>query len=108
MSIFNESRKCDSKILAEELGENVDDSHKLKDMKKMILANKKYGEDCANEWLNMIINERKKRDENERRNEEIQERRRQEENAERKRQEEIQIEEQICQGEVDQRKLEYE
>ncbi|GBM21335.1 hypothetical protein AVEN_149906-1 [Araneus ventricosus] len=100
MSIFAGARKCDLKILAEELGETVNDSHKLKDLKKMILASKEYDEESAKEWLNTIINERK-REENERRNEEIQmaeqklkeeqeiaERRRQDEIAERRRQDE--------------------
>ncbi|GBM06955.1 hypothetical protein AVEN_239663-1 [Araneus ventricosus] len=59
MSIFAGARKCDLKILAEELGEKVDDSHKLKDLKKMILASKEYDEECAKKWLNTIINERK-------------------------------------------------
>ncbi|GBN17763.1 hypothetical protein AVEN_16281-1 [Araneus ventricosus] len=89
MSIFAGARKCNLKILAEELRETVDDSHKLKDLKKMILANKEYDEESAKEWLNTIINERKEREENERRNEEIAERKRQEEIAERWRQEEI-------------------
>ncbi|GBO37950.1 hypothetical protein AVEN_191405-1 [Araneus ventricosus] len=89
MSIFVAARKCDLKILSEELGEKVDDSNKLKDLKKMILASKEYDEECAKEWLNTIINERKEREENERINEEIQERRHQEEIKERKRQEEI-------------------
>ncbi|GBN19566.1 hypothetical protein AVEN_72221-1, partial [Araneus ventricosus] len=69
MSIFAGARKCDLKILAEELGETVDGSHKLKDSKKMILAIKEYDEECAKEWLNTIINERKEREEDERRNE---------------------------------------
>ncbi|GBN14057.1 hypothetical protein AVEN_238570-1 [Araneus ventricosus] len=89
MFIFAGARKCDLKIFAEELGEKVDDSHKLKDLKKMILASKEFDEECAKEWLNIIINGRKEREENERRKEEIQKRRRQEEIAEQKRQEEI-------------------
>ncbi|GBM67327.1 hypothetical protein AVEN_72459-1 [Araneus ventricosus] len=91
MSIFAGARKCDLKILAEELGETVNDSHKLKDLKKMILASKEYDEESAKEWLNTIINERKEREENERRNEGIQiaERRRQDEIAEQRRQDEI-------------------
>ncbi|GBL86779.1 hypothetical protein AVEN_96019-1 [Araneus ventricosus] len=89
MSIFAGARKCDLKILAEELGEKVDDSHKLKDLKKMILSSKEYDEKCAKEWLNAIINERKEREKNERRNEEIAEQKRQEEITEQKRQEEI-------------------
>ncbi|GBN30026.1 hypothetical protein AVEN_67206-1 [Araneus ventricosus] len=89
MSIFAGARKYDLKILAEELGEKVDDSHKLKDLKKIILASKEYDEECAKELLNTIINERKEREENERRNEEIEERKRQEAITERKRQEEI-------------------
>ncbi|GBN16413.1 hypothetical protein AVEN_256444-1 [Araneus ventricosus] len=84
MFIFGGPKKCDLKILAEELVEKVDDSHKLKDLKKMILAPKEYDEECAKEWLNTIINERKEK-------EEIQERRRQAEIAERKLQEKIQI-----------------
>ncbi|GBM57134.1 hypothetical protein AVEN_237375-1 [Araneus ventricosus] len=86
MSIFAGGRKCDLEILAEELGETVNVSHKLKDLKKMILANKEYDEESAKEWLNTVINER---EENERRNEEIAERKRQEEIAERRRQEYI-------------------
>ncbi|GBL86933.1 hypothetical protein AVEN_218674-1 [Araneus ventricosus] len=82
MSLFGGARKCDLKILAEELGEKVDDRHKLKDMEKMILASKEYDEECAKEWLNTIINEGKEK-------EEIQEYRRQEEIEEPKRQEEI-------------------
>ncbi|GBM92532.1 hypothetical protein AVEN_177961-1 [Araneus ventricosus] len=91
MSIFAGARKCDLKILAEELGETVNNSHKLKDLKKIILASKEYDEESAKEWMNTIINERKEREENERRNEEIQmeERRRREEIAEQKREEEI-------------------
>ncbi|GBN18324.1 hypothetical protein AVEN_56671-1 [Araneus ventricosus] len=71
----------------------------------MILASKKYEEESAKEWLNAIINERKEREENERRNEEIQmaerklkeeqeiaERRRQDEIAERKRKDEMEFE----------------
>ncbi|GBM39272.1 hypothetical protein AVEN_140322-1 [Araneus ventricosus] len=50
----------------------------------MILASKEYDEECAKEWLNAIINERKER-------EEIAGRKRQEEIAERKHQEEIQM-----------------
>ncbi|GBO25174.1 hypothetical protein AVEN_22056-1 [Araneus ventricosus] len=42
MSIFAGARKCDLKILDEELGETDDDSHKLKDLKKMILESKDY------------------------------------------------------------------
>ncbi|GBN10959.1 hypothetical protein AVEN_196053-1 [Araneus ventricosus] len=128
MSIFAGVRKCDLKILAEELGETVNDSHKLKDLKRMILASKEYDEESVKEWLNTIINERKEREENERRNEEIQiaeqkrqdevaeqkrqdevdERRHQEEIAERRRQDEIQIDEQKRQEEIELRKLEYE
>ncbi|GBL93241.1 hypothetical protein AVEN_127638-1, partial [Araneus ventricosus] len=98
MSVFAGARKCYLKILAEELGETVNDNHKLKDLKKIILASKEYEEESAKEWMNTIINERKEREKNERRNEEIQmeERRRREENeirkediAEQKRQEEI-------------------
>ncbi|GBL86034.1 hypothetical protein AVEN_89090-1 [Araneus ventricosus] len=55
----------------------------------MILASKEYDEECTKEWLNTIINERKEREENERRNEEIQQRRRQEKIVEQKRQKEI-------------------
>ncbi|GBO00189.1 hypothetical protein AVEN_41961-1 [Araneus ventricosus] len=88
MSIFAGARKCDLKILAEELGETVNDSHKLKDLKKIILASKEYDEESAKEWMNTIINERKEGEENEIRKEEI---------AEQKRQEEIEL-----------RKLEYE
>ncbi|GBN22651.1 hypothetical protein AVEN_237337-1 [Araneus ventricosus] len=96
MSIFAGARKYDLKILAEELGETVNDSHKLKDLKKMILASKEYDEESAKEWLNTIINERKEREENERRNEEIQieERWRKEEQEydERKRKDEMEFE----------------
>ncbi|GBM08628.1 hypothetical protein AVEN_52465-1 [Araneus ventricosus] len=59
MSIFGGEKKFDLKILAEELGEKVDDSHKLKDLKKMILASKEYDENCAKDCLNTIKNERK-------------------------------------------------
>ncbi|GBN86865.1 hypothetical protein AVEN_153263-1 [Araneus ventricosus] len=108
MSIFAGARKCDLKILAEELGETVNDSHKLKDLKKMILASKEYDEESAKEWLNTIINERKEREENERRNEEIQmaERKLKEEQeiAERRRQDEIQIAEQKRQDEIAERR----
>ncbi|GBM52644.1 hypothetical protein AVEN_68329-1 [Araneus ventricosus] len=89
MSIFAGARKCDLKIMAEEFGEKFDDSHESKDLKKLILASKEYDEECAKEWLITIINKRKERDENERRNAEIEERRRQEEIGERRRQEEI-------------------
>ncbi|GBM16496.1 hypothetical protein AVEN_148885-1 [Araneus ventricosus] len=97
MSIFVGAKKCDIKILAEELGETVDDSHKLKDLKKMILACKEYDQESAKKWLNTIINERKEREENERRNEEIQ-------IAERKHQEEIQMEERRKREEYEKRK----
>ncbi|GBN73238.1 hypothetical protein AVEN_194980-1 [Araneus ventricosus] len=72
----------------------------------MILASKEYYEESAKEWLNMIINERKESEENERRNEEIQnaERKRQEEIAERKHQEEIQMEERRRREEYEERK----
>ncbi|GBO08092.1 hypothetical protein AVEN_191826-1 [Araneus ventricosus] len=89
MSIFAGARKCDLEVLAEELGETVDDSHKLKDLKNMILANKEYDEESVKEWMNTIINERKEREENEIRKEEIAEQKMQEEIAEQKRQEEI-------------------
>ncbi|GBL79315.1 hypothetical protein AVEN_92521-1 [Araneus ventricosus] len=56
MSIFAGGRL---KLLAEELGEMVDDGHKLKDFKKMILASKEYDEESAKKWLNTLINERK-------------------------------------------------
>ncbi|GBO19014.1 hypothetical protein AVEN_133629-1, partial [Araneus ventricosus] len=91
MSIFAGAWKCDLKILAEELGETVNDSHKLKDLKKIILANKEYDEENAKEWTNTIINERKEREENEIRKEVIAEQKRQEEIAERIRQDAIQI-----------------
>ncbi|GBL96000.1 hypothetical protein AVEN_199965-1 [Araneus ventricosus] len=93
MSIFAGARKCDLKILAEELGETVNDNHKLKDLKKMILTSKEYDEESAKEWLNTIINERKEREENEIRKEEIAEQKRQEEISERKRKEEQENEE---------------
>ncbi|GBM83020.1 hypothetical protein AVEN_172727-1 [Araneus ventricosus] len=79
MSVFAGARKCNLKILAEELGEKVDDSHKLKDLKKMILASKEYDKEYAKEWLNTIMNERKEREENERRKEEMAEQKRQKE-----------------------------
>ncbi|GBN91866.1 hypothetical protein AVEN_202452-1, partial [Araneus ventricosus] len=94
MSIFAGARKCDLKILAEELGETVNDSYKLKDLKKIILATKEYDEESAKEWMNTIINERKEKEEiaERRRQDEIQiaEQKRQEEIAERRRQDEIQ------------------
>ncbi|GBM12803.1 hypothetical protein AVEN_247578-1 [Araneus ventricosus] len=110
MPIFAGARKCDLKILAEELGETVNDSHKLKDLKKMILASKEYDEESAKEWMNMIINERKEREENEIRQEEMAEQKRNEEQeiAERRRQDEIQIAEQKRQEEIELRKLQYE
>ncbi|GBO29842.1 hypothetical protein AVEN_132873-1 [Araneus ventricosus] len=118
MSIFAGARKCDLKILAEELGETVNDSHKLKDLKKMILASKEYDEESAKEWLNTIVNERKEREGNQRRNEEIQmaerklkeeqeisERRRQDEIAERKRKHEMEFELQKIRLETEGRSL---
>ncbi|GBL98566.1 hypothetical protein AVEN_19638-1 [Araneus ventricosus] len=99
MSIFAGARKCDLKILAEEFGETVNDSHKLKDLKKIILANKEYDEESAKEWMNTIINEKKEREENEIRQEEI---------SERRRQDGIQIAEQKRHEEIELRKLEYE
>ncbi|GBM16537.1 hypothetical protein AVEN_148915-1 [Araneus ventricosus] len=105
MSIFAGARKCDSKILAEELGETVNDSHKLKDLKKIILASKEYDEESAKEWMNTIINERKEREEIQ-----IAEQKRQEEIAERRRQDEIQMAEgkRKEEEEIELRKLEYE
>ncbi|GBN31206.1 hypothetical protein AVEN_130144-1 [Araneus ventricosus] len=93
MSIFAGARKCDLKILAEELGETVNDSHNLKDLKKIILASKEYDEESAKEWMNMIINERTEREENEIRQEAMAERKRKDEQeiAERKRKEEQEI-----------------
>ncbi|GBM44738.1 hypothetical protein AVEN_103201-1 [Araneus ventricosus] len=112
MSIFAGARKCDFKILAEELGETVNDSHKLKYLKKIILESKEYDEEIAKEWMNTIINERKEKEEiaERRRQDEIQiaEQKRQEEIAERRRQDEIQIAEQKRQEEIELRKLEYE
>ncbi|GBL84760.1 hypothetical protein AVEN_93803-1 [Araneus ventricosus] len=123
MFIFAGARKCDLKILAEELGETVNDSHKLKDLKKIILASKEYDEESAKEWMNTIINERKEREEiaDQKRQEEIAERRpqdeiqiaeqkRQEEIAERRRQDEIQMAERKRkeEQEIELRKLEYE
>ncbi|GBN16387.1 hypothetical protein AVEN_231928-1 [Araneus ventricosus] len=112
MSIFAGERKCDLKIWAEELRETVNDGHKLKDLKKIILASKEYDEESAKEWMNTIINERKEREENERRNEEIQMaewmRKEEQQIAERRRQDEIQITEQKRQEEIELRKLEYE
>ncbi|GBN17294.1 hypothetical protein AVEN_227672-1 [Araneus ventricosus] len=116
MSIFAGARKCDLKI-SEELGETVNDSHKLKNLKKIILASKEYDEESAKEWMNTIINERKEREENEIRKEVIAEQKRQEEIqiAEQKRQEEIserrrqdEIAERRHQEETELRKLEYE
>ncbi|GBO07900.1 hypothetical protein AVEN_10406-1 [Araneus ventricosus] len=112
MSIFAGARKCDLKILAEELGETVNDSHKLKDLKNIILASKEYDEESGKEWMNTIINERKGKAE-------IAEQKRQEDIAERSRQDEIQIAEQKRQEEIAElkrkeeqeielRKLEYE
>ncbi|GBN40889.1 hypothetical protein AVEN_148242-1 [Araneus ventricosus] len=100
MSIFAGARKCDLKILAEELGEMVNDSHKLKDLKKIILASKECDEESAKEWMNTIINERKEREviaeqkrheviAEQKRQEIIAERRRQDKIAERRRQDEI-------------------
>ncbi|GBM73218.1 hypothetical protein AVEN_59975-1 [Araneus ventricosus] len=96
------------KILAEELGETVNDSHKLKDLKKIMLAFKEYDEESAKEWMNTIINERKERKENEIRQEEMVERKRKEEQeiAEQKRQEEIA--ERRRQEEIELKKQEYE
>ncbi|GBM16502.1 hypothetical protein AVEN_148889-1 [Araneus ventricosus] len=121
MSIVAGERKCDLKILAEELGETVNDSHKLKDFKKIILASKEYGEESAKEWMNTIINERKEREEiaeqkrqeeiaEQKRQEEIAEQKRQEEIAERRRQGEIQMAERKRkeEEEIELRKLEYE
>ncbi|GBM62623.1 hypothetical protein AVEN_187029-1 [Araneus ventricosus] len=91
MSIFAGARKCDLKILAEELGETVNDSHKLKDLKKIILASKEYDEESAKEWMNTIINERNEREviAEQKRQEVIAEQKRQEVIAEQKRQEVI-------------------
>ncbi|GBM26731.1 hypothetical protein AVEN_175886-1 [Araneus ventricosus] len=102
MSIFAGARKCDLKILAEDLGETVNDSHKLKDLKKIILASKEYNGESAKEWMNTIINERKEREETEIRQQEIAERRRQDEiqMAERKRKEEQEIAERRRQDEI--------
>ncbi|GBN77662.1 hypothetical protein AVEN_128467-1 [Araneus ventricosus] len=111
MSVFAGARKRDLKILAEELGEKVDDSHKLKDMKKMILSSKEYDEECAKEWLDAIINEREEIAER-KSQEEIAERKSQEEIAERKHREEIQMEERRRREEYEERKrkdeMEYE
>ncbi|GBM33406.1 hypothetical protein AVEN_72258-1 [Araneus ventricosus] len=92
MSIFAGARKCYLKILAEELGETVNDSHKLENLKKIILTCKEYEEQSAKEWMKTIINERKER----------------EEIAERRRQDEIQIAEQKRKEEIELRKLKYE
>ncbi|GBM07785.1 hypothetical protein AVEN_33081-1 [Araneus ventricosus] len=97
MSIFAGARKYDLKILAEEHGETVNDSHKLKDLKKIILASKEYDEESAKEWMNAIINERKEK-------EEIAEQKRQEEIAERSRQDEIQMAERKRKEECEERK----
>ncbi|GBM27363.1 hypothetical protein AVEN_120951-1 [Araneus ventricosus] len=114
MSIPAGARKCDLKILAEELGETVNDSHKLKDLKKIILASKEYDEESAKEWMNTIINERKESEEKEIRQGVIAERRlqdeiqiaeqkRQEEMNERKRKEEQEYEERKRKGEYEER-----
>ncbi|GBM91136.1 hypothetical protein AVEN_168971-1 [Araneus ventricosus] len=95
------SKECDLKILAKELGETVNDSHKLKDLKKIILASKEYDEEGAKEWFNTIIKERKETEENERRNEEIQ-------MEERRRKEEQEVAERRHQEEIEQRKQEFE
>ncbi|GBN32790.1 hypothetical protein AVEN_181178-1 [Araneus ventricosus] len=96
MCIFAGASKSDLKILAEELGETVNDSHKLKDLKKIILASKEYDEESAKEWMNTIINERKEKEEiaERRRQDEIQmaERKRKEEYEERKRKDEMEFE----------------
>ena len=93
MSIFANARKCDLKVLAEELGEEINDRHKISDLKKIILASKEYDEECVKDWLKTIVDERKEKEEKEveenRRQEEIAERKRQEEIAERRHQEEI-------------------
>ncbi|GBL88573.1 hypothetical protein AVEN_195587-1 [Araneus ventricosus] len=73
MSVFAGARKCDLKILAEELGKTVNESHKLKDLEKIILASKEYDEESAKEWMNTIINERKEREEIELRKQEYEE-----------------------------------
>ncbi|GBM01082.1 hypothetical protein AVEN_136634-1 [Araneus ventricosus] len=115
MSIFAGARKCDLKILAEELGETANDSHKLKDLKKIILESKEYDEESAKEWMNTIINERKEREviaehkrqeviAEQKRQEEIAERRRQDEISERRRQDEIQIAEEKRQEEIAERR----
>ncbi|KFM72496.1 Retrovirus-related Pol polyprotein from transposon 17.6, partial [Stegodyphus mimosarum] len=108
MSIFGKAKKCDLRILAEELGEDVNESYKMCDLKKIILASKEYDEECAKEWLNIIINERKEKEETEerKRQEEIEERKRQEEIEERKRQEEN--EERRRKEEYEERKRKYE
>ncbi|GBO31004.1 hypothetical protein AVEN_157922-1 [Araneus ventricosus] len=108
MSIFAGVRKCDLKILAEELGETVNDSHKLNDLKKIILASKEYDEESAKEWMNTIINERKEKEEiaERRRLDEIQiaEQKRREEIAERRRQDKIQMAERKRKEEYEERK----
>ncbi|GBM79992.1 hypothetical protein AVEN_108644-1 [Araneus ventricosus] len=113
MSILAGARNCDLKLLAEELGETVNDNHKLKDLKKIILASKEYDEESAKEWMNTIINERKEREviAEQKRQEVIAEQKRQEVISEQKRQEEIdersrqdEIAERRCQGEIAERR----
>ncbi|GBM16584.1 hypothetical protein AVEN_256366-1 [Araneus ventricosus] len=103
MSIFAGARKCDLKILAEELGETVNDSHKLKDLKKMILESKERQDEIAEQRRQDEIAERRRQDEIQ-----IAEQKRQDEVAERRGQDEIQIAEQKRQEEIELRKLEYE
>ncbi|GBM40313.1 hypothetical protein AVEN_23879-1 [Araneus ventricosus] len=95
MSIFAGARKCDLQILAEELGETVNDSHKLKDLKKMILASKmkeEYEERKRKEEQEYEERKRKEEYEEPKRKEEYEERKRKEEYVERKRNDEMEFE----------------
>ncbi|GBM17972.1 hypothetical protein AVEN_71657-1 [Araneus ventricosus] len=107
MSIFAGARKCDLKILAEQLGETVNDSHKLKDLKKIILVSKEYDEESAKEWINTIINERKEREviAEQKRQEVIAEQKKQLEYEERKRKDEMEFELQKIRLEAEGRSL---
>ncbi|GBM58925.1 hypothetical protein AVEN_80723-1 [Araneus ventricosus] len=98
MSIFAGARKCDLKILAEELRETVKDRHKLKDLKKMILASKEYDEERAKKWLNTKrqegIAERRRQEEIEQRKQEYEERKRKEEKEYEERKRKVEYKEQ--------------
>ncbi|GBM47286.1 hypothetical protein AVEN_83609-1 [Araneus ventricosus] len=91
MSIFAGARKCDLKILAEKLGETVNDSNKLKDLKKMILASKEQ-EEIDEQKRQEEIAERRHQEEIELRKLEYEVRKRKEEYEERKRKDEMEFE----------------